>query len=194
MSKYQSTVIAGKYRGKKIDLPSLQTTRSSKSIVKESYFNTLQYDVIDCNFVELFAGSGSVGIEALSRGAGHAYFMEKDQNAFKTLRKNIKSLGEENATLIEGNSFSTIDQVIKTLSRTNETAYFYVDPPFSLREGMEEIYNKTFEMLASIPAKMVEMITIEHMTGLELPEKIGALRLKKSKKFGKTSLSHYLPL
>jgi 16S rRNA (guanine(966)-N(2))-methyltransferase RsmD len=192
MSKYQSTVIAGKYRGKKIDLPSLQTTRSSKSIVKESYFNTIQNDVIDCNFVELFAGSGSIGIEALSRGAGHAYFMEKDQNAFKTLRKNIKSLGEENATLIEGNSFSTIDQVIKTLSRANETAYFYVDPPFSLREGMEEIYNKTFEMLASIPAKMVEMITIEHMTGLELPEKVGSLRLKKSKKFGKTSLSHYL--
>lgn len=192
MSKYQSTVIAGKYRGKKIDLPSLQTTRSSKSIVKESYFNTLQYDVIDCNFVELFAGSGSIGIEALSRGAGHGYFMEKDQNAFKTLRKNIKSLGEENATLIEGNSFSTIDQVIKALSRANETAYFYVDPPFSLREGMEEIYNKTFEMLASIPADMVEMITIEHMTGLELPEKIGSLKLKKSKKFGKTTLSHYL--
>lgn len=193
MSKYYSTVIAGKYRGKKIELPSLETTRSSKSIVKESYFNTLQYDVIECNFVEVFAGSGSVGLEALSRGAGHAYFMEKDQNAFKTLKKNIKSLDVHNATAIEGNSFSTITQVIKELEGSKESAYFYVDPPFSFREGMEEIYNKTLEMLASIPQERVDMITIEHMTGLELPEKIGALHLKRSKKFGKTSLSHYLP-
>lgn len=192
MSKYQSSIIAGKYKGKKINLPSLETTRSSKSIVKESFFNTIQYDVIECNFVEVFAGSGSVGLEALSRGAGHAYFMEKDKTAFKTLSQNIKSLGAENATAIYGDSFVTIEQVIKELSRAKEKAYFYVDPPFSFREGMEEIYNKTFEMLASIPLEMVEMITIEHMTGLELPEQIGSLRLKKSKKFGKTSLSHYV--
>lgn len=192
MSKYQSTIIAGKYKGKKINLPSLETTRSSKGIIKESYFNTIQFDVIECNMVEVFSGSGSVGLEALSRGAEHVYFMEKDQAAFKTLSNNIKSLGINNATAIQGNSFATIDQVIKALSRTNKKAYFYVDPPFSFREGMEEIYDNTFKMLKSIPLEMIEMISIEHMTGLELPENIGELRLKKSKKFGKTTLSHYV--
>lgn len=192
MSKYQTTIISGVYKGKKINLPSLDTTRSSKTVVKESYFNTIQFDVIDCNFVEVFAGSGSVGLEALSRGAKHAFFMEKDSAAFKTLSQNIKSLGADHATAIMGNSFETISQVIKALLRSNEKAFFYVDPPFSFREGMEEIYNKTFNTLASIPADMVEMITIEHMTGLELPESIGVLKLKKSKKFGKTTLSHYV--
>jgi 16S rRNA (guanine(966)-N(2))-methyltransferase RsmD len=192
MSKYQTSIISGAYKGKKINLPSLQTTRSSKTVVKESYFNTIQFDVIDCNFIEVFAGSGSVGLEALSRGAKHAFFMEKDSAAFKTLSQNIKSLGVDNATAILGNSFETISQVIKTLSLSNEKAFFYVDPPFSFREGMEEIYNRTFDTLASIPAEMIEMITIEHMTGLELPQTIGTLKLKKSKKFGKTTLTHYV--
>jgi len=192
MSKYQTTIISGIYKGKKINLPSLDTTRSSKTVVKESYFNTIQFDVIECNIVEVFAGSGSVGLEALSRGAKHAYFMEKDSAAFKTLSQNIKSLGADNATAILGNSFETISQVIKALARSKEKAYFYVDPPFSFREGMEEIYNKTFDTLSSIPVEMVEMITIEHMTGLELPENIGELKLKKSKKFGKTTLTHYV--
>jgi len=192
MSKYQTSIISGAYKGKKIDLPSLDTTRSSKTVVKESYFNTIQFDVIDCNFVEVFAGSGSVGLEALSRGAKHAFFMEKDTAAFKTLSQNIKSLAADNATAILGNSFETISQVIKSLSHSKEKAFFYVDPPFSFREGMEEIYNKTFDTLAAIPAEMVEMITIEHMTGLELPENIGLLKLKKSKKFGKTTLTHYV--
>ncbi len=191
MSRLQTSIVAGKYKGVKIDLPSLETTRSSKGIVKESYFNTIQFDVIDCNMVEVFSGSGSIGLEALSRGAGHVYFMEKDKAAFQTLSKNIKRVDADNVTAIYGDSFETIDQVIKALSHAREKAYFYVDPPFSFREGMEEIYDKTFKTLASIPGEMIEMITIEHMTGLELPQNIGSLRLKKSKKFGKTSLTHY---
>jgi 16S rRNA (guanine(966)-N(2))-methyltransferase RsmD len=191
MSKYQTSIVAGKYKGKKIDLPSLETTRSSKGVVKESFFNTIQFDVLDCNLVEMFSGSGSIGLEALSRGAEHVYFMEKDKAAFQTLSKNIHNLGIENATAIYGDSFEKTEQVIKELSRAKKKAFFYVDPPFSFRKGMEEVYDKTFATLASIPLEIIEMITIEHMTGLELPETIGSLKLKKSKKFGKTSLTHY---
>ncbi len=191
MSKYQTSIVAGKYKGKKIDLPSLETTRSSKGVVKESFFNTIQFDVLDCNLVEMFSGSGSIGLEALSRGAEHVYFMEKDKAAFQTLSKNIHNLGVENATAIYGDTFEKTEQVIKELLRAKKKAFFYVDPPFSFRDGMEEIYDKTFATLASIPTEIIEMITIEHMTGLKLPETIGSLKLKKSKKFGKTSLTHY---
>jgi len=191
MSKLQASIVAGKYKGKKIDLPSLETTRSSKVIVKESYFNTIQFDVIDCTLVEVFSGSGSVGLEALSRGAKYVYFMEKDKEAFKTLSKNIQSVGAQNCTALYGDSCENIHQVIKELSKAKEKAFFYVDPPCSFREGMEEIYNNMLKMLSSIPLEMVEMITIEHMTGLELPYSIGSLKRKKTKKFGKTSLSHY---
>ena len=192
MSKLTTTIVAGKYKGKKINLPSLDTTRSSKVIVKESYFNSIQFDVIDCTLVEVFSGSGSIGLEALSRGAGHVYFMEKDKAAFKTLTHNIQSIGVSNCTSLYGDSFENINQVIKALGKDKSKAYFYVDPPFSFREGMEEIYDKMLKMLSSIPLEMIEMITIEHMTGLELPEHIGLLKKKKSKKFGKTSLSHYV--
>ena len=192
MSKLYGNIVAGKYKGKKIDLPSLETTRSSKVIVKESYFNTIQFDVMDCTLVEVFSGSGSVGLEALSRGAEYVYFMEKDKAAFQTLQKNIKSLNETNCTAFYGDSFENIHQVIKELSKAKKKAFFYVDPPFSFREGMEEIYEKMLSMLSSIPLEMIEMITIEHMTGLELPNNLGLLTLKKTKKFGKTSLSHYI--
>jgi len=191
MSKLQSTIVAGKYKGIKIDLPSLETTRSSKNIVKESYFNTIQFDVIDCTLVEVFSGSGSIGIEALSRGAEHVYFMEKDKAAFKTLSNNIRRVGADNTTVMYGDSFETIHDVIKDIAKSKRKAYFYIDPPFSFREGMEEIYSKMLTMIASIPIEMVQMLTIEHMTGLELPESIGSLILKKTKKFGKTSLTHY---
>ncbi len=192
MSKLFTTIIAGKYKGVKIDLPSLETTRSSKGIVKESYFNTIQFDVIDCTLVEVFSGSGSVGLEALSRGAEHAYFMEKDRDAFTTLNKNIITTGTDASTEIRGDSFENIHQVIKSLSLSKKKAFFYIDPPFSFREGMEEIYNKTLDLIAAIPLEMVELITIEHMTGLELPSQIGPFSLKKTKKFGKTSLTHYI--
>ncbi len=191
MSKYQTSIVAGKYKGKKIDLPSLETTRSSKGVVKESFFNTIQFDVLDCTLVEMFSGSGSIGLEALSRGAEHVYFMEKDKAAFQTLSKNIHNLGVDNATAIYGDTFEKTEQVIKELLRAKKKAFFYVDPPFSFRDGMEEIYDKTFATLSSIPTEIIEMITIEHMTGLKLPENIGSLKMKKSKKFGKTSLTHY---
>ncbi len=191
MSKYYTSIVAGKYKGKKLELPSLDTTRSSKVVVKESYFNTIQFDVIDCTMVEMFSGSGSIGLEAISRGAEHVYFMEKDKAAFATLSKNIRSLSANNSTAIYGDTFEKTEQVIKELSRAKKKAFFYVDPPFSFREGMEEIYDKMFATLASIPLEIIEMITIEHMTGLELPETIGQLKMKKSKKFGKTSLTHY---
>ena len=193
MSKLQTTIIAGKYKGVKIDLPSLETTRSSKGIVKESFFNTIQFDVIDATIVEVFSGSGSVGLEALSRGASHAYFMEKDKDAFNTLSKNIRTTGTNDATAIRGDSFENIHQVIKSISLAKNKAFFYIDPPFSFREGMEEIYNKMLELINVLPLEIVEMITIEHMTGLELPSTIGPFTLKKTKKFGKTSLTHYIP-
>jgi 16S rRNA (guanine966-N2)-methyltransferase len=88
-------IIAGKHRGKKLYMANKETTRSSKNILKESVFNTLQFEVVDSIFVEVFAGTGSIGLEALSRGAKFAYFLEKDPHSFKVLEHNIKACKEE---------------------------------------------------------------------------------------------------
>lgn len=184
-------IIAGKFKGKTLRLPSKETTRSSKAIVVESFFNTLQFDVIDAVLVEVFSGSGSIGLEALSRGAKKILFMEKDRDAVKTLRENIFQTDPSACEVFEGDSFTNITHVKKRLASLGESAFIYVDPPFSYREGMEEIYDKTLEMIASFPLEMATLIIIEHMSTLELPDSIGEFNRIKSKRFGKTSLTYY---
>ena len=183
-------IIMGKFKGKTLKLPSSETTRSSKNIVLESFFNTLQFEIVDSTFVEVFSGSGSIGLEALSRGAAAVIFMEKDKEALKILKQNIKQTNPSQCSIFAGDSFSNIMTVVKSLKNKEDEVYFYIDPPFSIREGMEDIYEKMMLLIKSLPQKMVKMIIIEHMTGLEIPNTIGAYELKKFKKFGNTTLSY----
>ena len=183
-------IVSGKYKGVTLNLPSKTTTRSSKSIVLESFFNTIQFDIIDANFVEVFSGSGSIGLESLSRGAKNIKFMEKDKDALKVLKSNIARTDSSACEVFGGNSFINIKNVLNSLN--DESAYFYIDPPFSIREGMEDIYDKTMELIANLPRKNVTLIIVEHITGLEIPQKIGIYNLKKSKKFGNTTLTYYI--
>ncbi|SFV56737.1 Ribosomal RNA small subunit methyltransferase D [hydrothermal vent metagenome] len=188
--KLTKRIIAGKYKGKTLHLPSKTTTRSSKAIVLESFFNTLQFEIIDAVFVEVFSGSGSIGLEALSRGAKQVYFMEKDRDALKVLLQNIALTDPDSCEVFAGDSFENITQVLARLRKTKQKAYFYVDPPFSIREGMEDIYDKTMALIAALPVESVRMIIIEHMTGLVIPQNLGPYSIKKSKKFGNTSLTY----
>ena len=188
--KFTKQIISGKFKGKILKLPSKTTTRSSKTIVLESFFNTLQFEIIDANFVEVFSGSGSVGLEALSRGAKNIQFMEKDRDALKTLKENISQTDPLSCIVYGGNSFENINAVVAKLKKMGEDAYFYVDPPFSIREGMEDIYDKTMNLIKSLPKESVKMIIIEHMTGLEINDTLGPFHIIKSKKFGNTSLTY----
>ena len=183
-------IISGKFKGKVLKLPSKTTTRSSKAIVLESFFNTLQFDIVDATFVELFSGSGSIGLEALSRGAKEIIFMEQDREALNTLKSNISLTDPTACRVYGGDSFSNIKEVVRNLKKQNKSAYFYVDPPFSIREGMEDIYDKTMQLIANLPTEVVELIIIEHMTGLEIPTTLGNYKVMKSKKFGNTSLTY----
>ena len=189
-NKLTKKIISGKFKGRVLTLPSKTTTRSSKAIVLESFFNTLQFDIVDATFVEVFSGSGSIGLEALSRGAKKIMFMEKDRDAIKVLKKNISLTDPSACEVFSGDSFENINAVVKTLKKQNEEAYFYIDPPFSIREGMEDIYDKMINLISSLPQEVVKLIIIEHMTGLEIPETLGAYSIKKSKKFGNTTLTY----
>ncbi|MCW8896323.1 MAG: 16S rRNA (guanine(966)-N(2))-methyltransferase RsmD [Sulfurimonas sp.] len=184
-------IISGKYKNRVLKLPSKTTTRTSKAIVLESFFNTLQFNIVDANFVELFSGSGSIGLEALSRGAKNIMFMEQDREALKILKENIEQTDPSSCEVFSGDTFVNIKSVVKTLQRKDESAYFYIDPPFNIREGMEDIYDKTINLIASLPKEYVELVIIEHMSGLEIPTEIGPFTLKKSKKFGNTTLTYF---
>jgi len=190
---FTTTITAGAHKGKKIEIPDIFTTRSSKSILKESLFNTLQFDIIDKNFVEVFSGSGSIGLEALSRGAGQAYFMEYNRTAFKCLEVNVKRIDPSKSHLFYGDSFEKFETVYSMVKKSNEKTYFYFDPPFSTRDGMDDIYDKTIALIETIEPETCEMVIVEHMSNLDMPEKIGKMSLKKRKKFGRSTMTYYLP-
>lgn len=184
----QTQIIGGKYKGIKLDLPELATTRSTKSIIRESVFNTLAHDIVDSVFIEVFGGSGSMAIEALSRGAKEVYAIEIDKQAFKVLLENKRKIDQNTCTFILGDTFKEVPKIIENIS---QNIYLYFDPPFSYRENMEDIYKKSFELLQTIPAQKVALAIYEHMSILETPNIIGNFQKIKTKKFGKSSLSYY---
>jgi len=188
---FTTTIIAGEFKGKQIEIPDISTTRSSKSILRESFFNTVQFEIIDKNFVEVFAGSGSVGLEALSRGAAQCYFMEYNKVAFRSLENNIKQTDPSRCHAFYGDSFENFETVYGLVKRQGGKTYFYFDPPFSTRDGMDEVYDKTIALIEQIEPEVCEMVAVEHMTNLTMPEEIGALEKVKKKKFGRSTLTYY---
>ena len=184
-------IIAGVHKGKVLELPSLDVTRSSKAVLKESVFNVLQFDIIDKIFIESFAGSGSIGLEAISRGAKRAYFIELDKKSYSILVKNCKSINIEKCQTIQGNAFVQTPLILEFLKNSKEEVILYVDPPFDFREGMEDIYDKSFRMIENIENSNIFKIIIEHESKLEVPKILGKFSLEKTRKFGKSSLSYF---
>ena len=192
MKKLTTRIIAGKYKGKSLELPSLDSTRSSKSILKESFFNVLQYNIIDVVFIEAFGGSGSIGLEALSRGAKEVIFVEIDRLAYKTLHKNIQCIDASSCTALLGDTFEILPNIINTQLKNNKTEIIlYIDPPFDYREAMGEIYLQTFKMIKNFNNDNIILLAVEHKSELEMTQSIGSFEKYKSKKFGNSSLTYY---
>ena len=185
-------IIGGKFKGKTLELPSLEVTRSSKAILKGSVFDSLQFDIIDKIFVEAFAGSGSMGLEAISRGAKLAYFVEQDRGSFSILSRNCKSVDSSKSLMFHADAFAQIPIIAKNLQNEKNNIIFYFDPPFSYRENMDEIYEKCFDLVAKISKTQTFLIIFEHMSILKMPEVLGDFELSKTRKFGKSSLTYYV--
>lgn len=141
-------VIAGNYKGKKLFLPNDKNTRPLKDIVKESIFNLIQHsNKININIknslvLDLFAGSGSFGIECLSRGAEKVSFFENLPGAINVLEKNIKSLKNiENYEVFKKNCFDFFksDQIIDF-----KFDIIFIDPPYK-ESKINEIIEKIIE-------------------------------------------------
>lgn len=182
-------VIGGKYRGLSLEMRDSPTTRPTKSILKESLFNVLQGEVCNRVFIEGFGGSGSVGIEALSRGAKEAIFVEYDEQSLQVLRKNLSKLKDEKYQSILGDSFITLPKVIENIA---EEGILYLDPPFCIRENMQDIYEKCFEMVRGIKNPKIFLVIFEHLSSYQMPEILGNFCIMKVKKFGKSTLSYYI--
>lgn len=185
----QLKIIGGKFRGMKLQMPQSSLTRPTKAILRESLFNVLQNDIQDCIFIEGFGGSGSVGIEALSRDAKKAFFIESNLESFKILKNNLKRLKDAQHLAIFGDTFALLPSLIKELQ---ERSILYLDPPFCIRNNMHDIYQKCFKLVQEIKNPLLFLVVFEHLSLHQMPEKIGNFCIIKSKKFGKSSLTYYL--
>ena len=196
-------IIAGRFKGKVLNATILPHTRPTKAIVRESVFNTIAPFMRGKIFVECFAGYGSMGFEALSRGAGRVIFLEKDLQSFGILQKNI-ALFDKTFEDSRGDSQYLRDKiqarnvdcfaVLGEIMRKYTNAIFYFDPPFG-ENG--EFYKKIFMLLDSIdshtnpPNLANQMLIFEHNSAFQMPDLIENLPRQKYKKFGKTSISYY---
>ena len=190
-NKLTTKIIAGKYKGKSLELPSLDVTRSSKARLKESFFNVLQFDIIDATFIEAFAGSGSIGLEAVSRDAKDVFFIEKDKESYNVLLKNCKAVDISKCNMNLGDTFKVLPTLLESLKNRTNDLVIYIDPPFDFRDGMDDIYDRCFDVVSKIENSNISLICFEHVTTLEMPESLGQFELTKSKKFGKSTLSYY---
>lgn len=185
--KLYTLIASGKYKGKKLLLPSLATTRSTKSIVKACVFNVLRQNLRGAIFIEAFGGSGVMAAEALSNGATRAYAIELDEGAYAITLQNSKL--DENFHAMRGDSFELLPELLR--QNSCEKIILYFDPPFDLREGFEGVYEKIFILLQNTDLSPIWHIILEYRSGLKIPQILPPLTLRKIKKFGQSSLGFY---
>lgn len=191
MKTNRSKISSGVYKGRFIELPEIDETRPTKNIVKESVINTLRTDIPYTCFVEVFAGSGSVGIEAISNFSKKVYFLELNKDVVKILKNNLAGLGCDNFEIKIGDSFENIKNITKELLKEGKKAIFYFDPPFNIRENQENIYDKTIATIKTLPADVVQTVVIEHFSAYEFDDFLGVYKKYKKKVFGKTATTYF---
>lgn len=120
-------IIAGKYKGLFLKVPTSKNTRPTMDKVRQAIFSALKDKCVDAVVLDLFAGSGAMGIEALSRGARSCDFVERDRSTFKTLKENVLSLKEEEK---KARLFLTDYRLYLKKSREMLYDVVFLDPPY----------------------------------------------------------------
>ena len=234
---------SGKFKGKRLLLPSLTTTRSTKSRVRACVFNTIRAELKDKVFIEVFGGSGAMAFEALSNDALGVVIIEKDEKAYKIACENARMLlGGENSgvcglnslnfnenlgkfdckalnfsensrnfavfgaknvrifnasfvrdkvLIFNADSFELLPALLENEKFSQKGIIAYFDPPFHLRNGFKDIYERIFALINTLQGSNLQAFIIEHSSQIPTPATLGAFTQHKFKKFGNTSLSFY---
>lgn len=178
-------VISGKARGLKLNAPKNDDVRPTTDRVKESLFNMINPYIMDSNILDLFAGTGSLGIECLSRGANKCIFVDNSKESINIVKSNIKKARVESESIVLNLDFKS---AINSLSLKNEKFdVIFMDPPY---------YKNMFsDALGSIDnnnlLKEDGIIVVEHDTKDKFPDDIGRLYKSRDKKYGNTTLTFY---
>ena len=177
-------VIAGRLRGSVIRAPAVGVVRPTYDRVRESMFSIIEPFLDEAAVLDLFAGSGSLGIESLSRGSNRATFVEVDGNVLGVLRKNVERLGlVEQCRLIRGDALVVLRRAVPG----GPFDIAFVDPPYSSGLAVGAL-----ELLAAAGTLADEaIVVVEHASADTMPEAVGRLGLIRSRRYGSTAVDFY---
>lgn len=179
-------IISGSARGRSIYAPKGLSTRPTTDRVKESLFGILQFRIAGAAVLDLFSGSGGLGLESLSRGAKSAVFNDADRESVRVIKSNLQMLGfEDRATVFNLNA----DACLKLLAQKEQKFdLIFLDPPYDKGLEIEAVERIDTLGLLSPGGRIV----IEHAakTRVELPSAVGKLLfVADTRKYGDTSIS-----
>lgn len=185
---------SGILKGFRLEFPFIaqkSQTRPTKAIVRESFFNSIGAQIKGASFIEAFGGSGSMGIEALSHGAKEALFFESNPQNAQILSHNLSRARTRHSTLrfeVFMQDFFTSNAFLASLQNAS---ILYLDPPFFVRAGMEDMYVRCFEFIAQIENPYIFLCAFEGMSEAKIPQSLGNFVKMKHKKFGKSTISYF---
>jgi 16S rRNA (guanine966-N2)-methyltransferase len=181
-------VIAGSARGIRLQAPG-PGTRPFADRVKQTLFAILEVDLPGAHFLDLYAGSGAAGIEALSRGAASAVFVEKDRGAASVIEANLRAaaLAGPDATVVLADAVAWLER----LPEANRGSFglVVIDPPYA----ETDLLTRTLAALGAPGAPLTPgaRVVAKHFWRDRPPDRIGLLASERDRRFGETALTFY---
>ncbi len=178
-------ITGGEFRGRKIKSPPGSSSRPTLDTVREALFNIIGNRLDGIRLLDLYAGVGLVGIEALSRGAKEVVFVEREISLVKVLRENLALLGiKERGKIFHGSALSLVLRLAK-----KSFDVIFLDPPYH-SDDAEIILTK----LGFSESKPGELVIVQHSHKERFRDSVGQLRQLRQERYGETMLSFYQPL
>ena len=178
-------IIAGDFKGRKIEMPVGYDIRPTTEKVKEAMFSIIGSVIYDAVAVDLFSGTGNLGLEALSRGAEKCYFCDNNRSSIELIKRNIANCrAEEWSVLIPGD----YEKCLMWISEKGEKVdIFIIDPPY--KKGL---YDRCFELIDELDL-LAEggLIIAEHKREDEFPDEMSGFTKLKDRHYGTITLSVY---
>lgn len=180
-------IIAGKYKSRIIKMPRGAKIRPTKDRVREALFGIIGEFAVGASVLDLFAGSGAFGIEALSRGAKRAVFIDREGSCIKTIKENLKGLNINSkiSTVMEMDVFRAID----FLKRRNETFdLVLLDPPY--HKGLAK--KSLIKLDRRDILKPLCIVVCEHHKNDTIPEELDSITSYRTARYGDVCLTFYM--
>lgn len=178
-------VIGGMARGRRLEAPRGTRVRPTLDRVRESLFNILAPRLPGVRFLDLFAGSGANGIEALSRGAVSCLFVDHDEQSLRVLRKNLDATGLSEAARVR--RLPLPGGLAKLGEEREAFEVVFADPPYAFGH-----HEKLLSALREAGLLVDQgLIVLEHSSRLELADELGGYRVTRRNRYGDTTLSFY---